>query len=60
MLIQRDAPKFDHMIRGIEKARKAWEEGDHEKAERTLKLIASIAYAESSAPMPKKKMVDAD
>jgi hypothetical protein len=41
-------PQFDRIIGNLERAKKLWEEGNRESAERLLKLAGSIAFAEAS------------
>lgn len=40
-------PQFDRMIDDIQRAKAAYEEGNYELCRRLLKVVASIAYADS-------------
>lgn len=46
------SPQFGRIIRNIERAEKLWAEGNHQTAERLLKLAASIAIDQSSERGP--------
>jgi hypothetical protein len=41
------SPQFDRLLFNIARAKRLWDEGNREAAERMLKLIASIAYSEA-------------
>jgi len=39
-------PQFERLIKDLQRATLAWDEGDIDLAERILKLIAYVAFAE--------------
>jgi len=50
-------PQFERLLNDLRRAQEAWQYGDREKAQRILKMVGSIALAESSerdpnAPVP--------
>ena len=47
-----EEPQFDRLISEVEQARNEWRLGNRGKAERMLKVVASIAYAEASERKP--------
>lgn len=46
------APQFDRLLIDLGRAKSLWDQGNHEAAERMLRLISSIALAESSERGP--------
>lgn len=45
-------PQFNRLISNLERAKALWADGNHEAAERLLKLVGSIAMAECEERRP--------
>lgn len=46
------APQFDRLMNDLRRAQEAWCLGEIDKAERILRVVASVAYAESKERGP--------
>lgn len=52
-------PQFDRMISDLNTARERWYNGNHESAKQLLKVVGSIALAESAEPDPNAPVPEA-
>jgi hypothetical protein len=50
--VSKREPQFDRMISDLERAKHLWKAGDVEQSRRLLRLVGSIALADSIEPDP--------